>query len=182
MADVYVRIAVPNNQSNALDGDYSSIGHYDLIIDQEINFGGRFGIPTGASSVSMVRPVFSWGTNHMLTIQPLADANTKSGCAYYKWHFSVAQTDIEKLLNSFNSVCSTTTSANNQLIQFRPTNSFNTYSVYDKNCFVAVSVWMNTLGIVSLSDIVSGSLSKRMYTTVLYTQVGKFNGWSTVSL
>lgn len=182
MADVYVRIAVPNNQTNASSGDYDSIGHYDLIIDQEIDFGGHFGIPTGDSSVSMVRPVFSWGTDNNLTIKPLADANIKSGCTYYKWHFSVSQTDIENLLNSFDSVCNTTTSASNQLIQFRPTGSFNAYSIYDKNCFVAVSVWMNALGIVNLSDIVSGSLSRRMYTRVLYTQVGKFVGWPIVSL
>ncbi|MDY5219015.1 MAG: hypothetical protein SPH82_00340 [Eubacteriales bacterium] len=97
-------------------------------------------------------------------------------------HFSVTQPDIENLLDDLDSVCNTTTNTSSQLIQFRPTGSFHTYSVYDKNCFVAVSIWMNALGIVNLSDFVSGSLSKRMYTNVLYTQIGKFNGWSTVTL
>lgn len=182
MANVYVRIAVPDNQTNALEGDYGSIGHYDLIIDQEINFCGHFGISKNDSSVSMIRPVFSWGTDHKLTIKPLASANKKDKCKYYKWHFSVTQPDIENLLDDLDSVCNTTTNTSSQLIQFRPTGSFHTYSVYDKNCFVAVSIWMNALGIVNLSDFVSGSLSKRMYTNVLYTQIGKFNGWSTVTL
>lgn len=182
MADVYVRVAVPHNQTNVSSGNYDSIGHYDLIIDQEIDFGGRFGIPTGDSSVSMVRPVFSWGTDNNLTIKPLADANVKNDCSYYKWHFSVSQADIENLLDSFDSVCNMTADASNDHIQFRPSGSFHTYNIYNKNCFVAVSVWMNALGIVNLSDIVSGALSRRMYTRVLYTQVGKFVGWPIVSL
>lgn len=83
MANVYVRIAVPDNQTNALEGDYGSIGHYDLIIDQEINYCGHFGISKNDSSVSMIRPVFSWGTDHKLTIKPLAIANKKDKCKYY---------------------------------------------------------------------------------------------------
>lgn len=182
MVNVYVRIAVPYNQSWSCNGDNSSIGHYDLIIDDLVSFVGHFGISTGDPGEQMQRPVISWESDSRLRIRPLSSAPVKTDCQYYKWHMQVAQTDIDNLLTNLSSVCGSDLSISNSLIKFRPSGSFHTYNIYDKNCFVAVSVWMSALGIVNLSDIVSGSLSRRMYTRVLYTQVGKFVGWPIVSL
>ena len=196
--DVYIRVSCPGagKQTNPFDTSGSiHIGHYDLVIDETLTFNGHFGIPaldaSGSNRIAFEKPTFSWGTNSRLDITPLLNATNRDMFdSHYKWKFTTTQNKIEELLTAFDATVDSSTletplnggveHANKISYQPSAASGFQNYRITDKNCFVAVSVWMEKLGIISIQDIVSAAQSRRMYTRVLELQIGAFYGWTEV--
>lgn len=188
--DVYIRVSCPGagKQTNPFDTSGSiHIGHYDLVIDETLTFNGHFGIPaldaSGSNRIAFEKPTFSWGTNSRLDITPLENATDRSEFDnHYKWKFTTTQSKVEELLTALDGTIGSTPSYSDSGISYQPSTAsgFQNYRITDKNCFVAVSVWMEKLGIISIRDIVSAAQSRRMYTRVLELQIGAFYGWTEV--
>lgn len=195
--DVYVRVTCPKSktQSNVYGKqDGSHVGHYDLVIDTPITFNGRFGVEAlnndKSNRVEFAQPTFSWGTNHHLDISTLTNAKNRQheNYEFYKWKFTTTMDKVEALIDAFESVVDEdnppTLNSAKTMISFRPSSEsgFHNYVLYNKNCFAATAVWMRTIGISDLEDILYSAPSRRVYTRVLDIQVGAFNDWETITL
>lgn len=193
--DVYIRITCPKPgmQTKAFNvGQSLNIGHYDLVIDMPIVFNGRFNIPAlnsdNSNRIEFAQPTFSWSTKSNVEISTLVNATDRArdDCDYFKWKFSTTTDKVEDLLDALEGITDPqnlpTMINGNTMIIFRPNDActFHTYSVYDRNCFAAASVWMKTLGIDDLKNIVDSAPTKRTYTRVLDVQIGAFANWNVV--
>lgn len=139
--ELYVHVVCPTV-------DDGGTGHYDIFFNRDVNLKM---FTKNNTDLVMTRPVVSYGGS--VIIGPLSTYATGENTDYFRWRFSVEDSKVEAFFNYLKSVASNITFADGK-IKFKPTTSFKDYDINSRNCFTAAAIWMNLMGIDTLSKIV----------------------------